>query len=219
MVEKMSPVLSRIEEVLKNLDNRRKVLIFVLTIALICGGFWYFFYRDYDQSLKKLRDYVNSSRQKLTRLKETSIKASKLEEELAQAQKALDELLVALPELREIPGILQTVSEMGAKAGLEQLLFEPKNEEVKDFYSVIPVALDLKGSYHTIGLFYDQIAHFERVIKVRSFTLQRPKEKEKGDLLIVKCNIETYRYLGEQALQQKQTEEAEKSKTKPSEKK
>ncbi|SFN11115.1 type 4a pilus biogenesis protein PilO [Thermodesulforhabdus norvegica] len=212
MAEKVSPFV-RIEESLKNLDNRRKVLIMVLTVALIVGGFWYFFYRDYDKTIKRLRQDVTSARQQLTRLKQASVKAKQLEEELAMAQRALDELLVALPELREIPGILQSVSEMGAKAGLEQLLFEPKNEEIKDFYSVIPVALDLRGSYHTIGLFYDQIAHFERVIRVRSFTLQRPKEG--GNLLSVKCDIETYRYLGEQAAQQ-QTDESKESKKKGS---
>lgn len=202
----------RIEQVLKNIDTRRKILIWVATVTIIIGGFWYFFYKDNERAISRLQRDISESKQRLTKLKEAVAQSKKLQEELTLAQQSLEEILIFLPELREIPGILQSVSEMGARAGLEQLLFEPKKEEVKDFYSVIPISLDLRGSFHSIGLFYDELSQFPRVIRVRSFALE--KSDEDSSLLKVKCDIETYRYLTEQQPSEEGSKEMDQSKKK-----
>jgi len=75
---------------------------------------------------------------------------------------------------------------------LENILFKPQPEVVKEFYAVIPVELDLVGSFNNLGVFLDSISKLDRILKVDSLKVTR---QAKESLLHVECNLVTYRFL------------------------
>ena len=81
---------------------------------------------------------------------------------------------------------------MGAQVGLENILFQPQVEQAKEFYAMIPVRLDLIGTYHELGTFFDRISKLNRILKVDSVTLTRQKDSAR---LQVNCTIVTYRFV------------------------
>jgi Tfp pilus assembly protein PilO len=88
----------------------------------------------------------------------------------------------------------KNVHRIGSKVGLENILFQPQPEVVQEFYAVIPIKLDLVGTFNDLGVFLDSISKLDRILKVESLTLTRQKGKQES-LLQVGCNIVTYRFL------------------------
>lgn len=75
-----------------------------------------------------------------------------MQKELEQAEEEFARLLSFLPDQKEIPGLLEKVSQLGRKWGL-RISFQPQAEMPKEFYAMIPVRLDLIGTYHELGIF------------------------------------------------------------------
>ena len=77
-----------------------------------------------------------------------------LEKEFAQSQDELTKLLMLLPDQKEIPGLLENVSRLGSKVGLENILFQPQPETVEEYYAVIPIRIDLSARSTTWVFFW-----------------------------------------------------------------
>ncbi len=182
-----------IEGRLKTLSTRSKLFILIMTVGIICGGFWYFFYQDYQARIAQRAKEIDETSRRLEQLKKAERMSHEIEKQLAEAEAKLKELLVFLPDIREIPSVLENISGLGSKAGLKQLiLFEPKGEEIREFHVAIPIQLEMVGEYHRLGAFYDELSRTQRVIRVRDFTMKR--QAQMGDIH-VDCTVETYRYL------------------------
>ena len=80
------------------------------------------------------------------------------EAQLAEMEKSFGAMLRQLPNRTEVPNLLVDISQTGLAAGLEEKLFQPANEEKKDFYAELPIKIRLTGSYHDFGEFVSGIA-------------------------------------------------------------
>lgn len=187
-------IFATFQEKLSGLSTPRKVLVFVGTLAILGGAFYYLKFGGQLDTLNQLTGRIASQQQKLVTAKAAAAKVQVLEKELAQSQEELAKLLMLLPDQKEIPGLLENVSRLGTKVGLENILFQPQPEVLHEFYAVIPVRLDMVGSFNDLGVFLDSVSKLDRILKVESLTLTRAKDKQ-GSTLQVACNIVTYRFL------------------------
>ncbi len=181
-----------IEARLKTLTRRNKILILVLTVVLIGGGFWYFFYKPNNEKIITKQREIEEAKKRLDQLKQAALRVNQVQKQLDEIDEKLQDLLVYLPDIKEIPSLLETISGTGSKVGLKQIvLFEPGAEELREFHTAIPIRLHLVGNFHNLGSFYDELAQIKRVVKVRLFEIKRKGEGE----VDVNCVVETYRYL------------------------
>ena len=78
------------------------------------------------------------------------------------------------------------------------MLFEPKAEKKKEFYAEIPVAMSLRGDYHNLGIFFDQVARLNRIVNIENIQMSRGKGKgSKANELTAKCTAVTYKFIDE----------------------
>ncbi|MEJ5301478.1 MAG: type 4a pilus biogenesis protein PilO [Thermodesulforhabdaceae bacterium] len=181
-----------IESYLKTLSNRKKIAILIGTVLIISGSFWYFIYQGNEKIIAQKTKEIEEARNRLDQLKRAEKMSKDLEKQLTEAEAKLQELLVFLPDIREIPSILENISGLGGRVGLKQLiLFEPKGEELREYHAAILIHLTMLGDYNKVGMFFDELAHTQRVLKVRDFTMKR---KGNGEV-DVDCMVETYRYV------------------------
>jgi len=191
--EELANTRKSIESYVKTLSNRSKILILIGTVLIIVGGFWYFIYQNNEAMIAQKTKEIEEAKNRLDQLKRAEKMSKDLEKQLAEAESKLQELLVLLPDIREIPSILENISGLGGRVGLKQLiLFEPKGEELREFHAAIPIHLTMLGEYSKMGMFFDELAHGKRVIKVREFTMKRKGNSGEVD---VDCMVETYRYV------------------------
>ncbi|MGA3114751.1 MAG: type 4a pilus biogenesis protein PilO [Syntrophobacteraceae bacterium] len=190
----MKNILAEFQEKLSGLSTMQKVLLFAATLLILGAAFYFLKFQGQMDTLTQLTGQITNQRNKLVTLKAAVAKVGVLEKEIAQSEEELTKLLMLLPDQKEIPGLLENVSRLGSKVGLENILFQPQPEVIKEFYATIPIRLDLLGTFNDLGVFLDSISKLDRILKVESLTLTRQKDKQ-GALLQVACNIVTYRFL------------------------
>ncbi len=190
----MKNIFAEFQEKLSGLSTMQKVLLFAGTLLILGGAFYFLKFQGQLDTLTQLSGQITTQRNKLVTLKAAVAKVAVLEKEIAESEEELTKLLMLLPDQKEIPGLLENVSRLGSKVGLENILFQPQPEVMKEFYATIPIRLDLRGTFNDLGVFLDSISKLDRILKVESLTLTRQKDKQ-GALLQVACTIVTYRFL------------------------
>lgn len=174
-----------------------RVLFISLAFLLVVGfGYWKFIHNGV---LPRLDAAVNVEETKKTEFKNKQRKAANLEAYKAQ----LDEMnanfgtmLRQLPGQTEIPSLLVDISQTGLASGLEEELFQPTNEQPKEFYAEKPISIRLKGSYHELGQFVSGIAALPRIVTLHDIDIT-PVSKDAGADLTLNVTAKTYRYLEE----------------------
>ena len=78
----------------------------------------------------------------------------KFKAEFEGLKKDLDNALTELPNSKEIPSLLTTITSAGKSAGLDFLTFRPKAETPKEFYAEVPVDIVVSGPFFGIANFF-----------------------------------------------------------------
>jgi type IV pilus assembly protein PilO len=186
---------SAIQEKLTSLPTAQKVMLFVGAFVLVGAAFYFLKFQDQLETIERLQKSISEQQTKLASLKAAAAKAEALEKELAQSEEELTVLMGLLPDQKEIPGLLENVSRLGANVGLENILFQPQPEVPKELYAVIPIKLDLLGTFNDLGVYLDNISKLNRILRVEDLTIARQKDKKGNSLLQVGCTLVTYRFL------------------------
>lgn len=189
---KESTKLTGLQDKFTALTQAQKVLLFVATILVLGAAFYFLTYKDLRQQADKLAKSVAEQEKRLVTVKQAVARVEALQVEIAQADADFQQLLRLLPDQKELPGLLESVSELGAQVGLENILFQPQAEQPREFYAAIPVRLDLIGTYHELGVFFDKVSKLDRILKVENLSLTRQKTSPR---LQVGCTVVTYRFI------------------------
>ena len=83
-----------------------------------------------------------------------------------------------LPNAREIPNLITSISTNAQESGLEIILFQPKPEVSMDFYAQIPVQMKVTGRYPQIGVFFDKLSKLPRIINIEDLQILRKQTKQ-----------------------------------------
>jgi type IV pilus assembly protein PilO len=181
------------------LPTPKKVLILVALLVAIAGLYLYALIIPIQDELKVAKRELSKLEQELNNSKAIARELPKFKEQVGRLNEELKNALTQLPNEKEIPEILKTISSLGKESGLEFTLFRPKPEAPQQFYAKVPIELVALGNYHNVGIFFDKVSKLPRIINVIDFNMARAKDiKGKGDrelLLRTSCMINTYRFI------------------------
>lgn len=116
--------------------------------------------------------------------------------QLAEIEESFGAMLRQLPGKTEVPSLLVDISQTGLAAGLEEELFRPTGERVREFYAELPIQIRLTGTYHELARFVSDIAALPRIVTVHDMSLKKRDNDSTGDL-VMNLTAKTYRYLEE----------------------
>jgi len=193
-----------IDSILK-LPTPKKILILVAILIAIAGLYLYALIIPVQDELKAAKGELSKLEQELNNSKAIVRELPKFREQVAKLNEELKNALTQLPNEKEIPEILKTISSLGKESGLEFTLFKPKPEEPQQFYAKVPIELVALGNYHNIGIFFDKVSKLPRIINVIDFNIARADIKGKGDSerLKTSCMINTYRFIEKKSEEKK----------------
>jgi type IV pilus assembly protein PilO len=169
----------------------------------------------YDEQVPELQKREDTEQQLRQEFKMKHAKAVNLEvykQQLKDIERSFGALLRQLPGKTEVPNLLVDISQTGLSAGLEEKLFQPQQEQKKDFYAELPIKITLTGSYHQFGEFVSGIAALPRIVTLHDIEI-KSANKDAYDQLTLDITAKTYRYLDEEEVQA--TESAARAKRKP----
>ena len=176
------------------LERKVKILLAVLCFLLPIVLFYFLFYSPQQDKIKGLKQQKTSLTAEVKRAQKAAKNLQKYKDEVAEANKRFAETAIVLPKKKEIPNLLRNISDLGKGAGLDFLSFKPGSEVPKDFYAEIPVDISIRGPYHNMGYFLDQVSKLDRIVTVDNIKMASPK-KEGGEMLLnSSCRLVTYRF-------------------------
>jgi type IV pilus assembly protein PilO len=188
----VEPFLEKVE----NLSKAQRILISSVFFILIAGIFVYFFYWPKFEKINSLKTNLTNLEKRLSTAKRNAADLKKFQAKMKEAEAQFNMAMKKLPEKEEIPSLLTSISDSGQSVGLDFLLFEPKAEKKKEFYAEIPVAMSLRGDYHNLAIFFDQVARLNRIVNIRNIQMSRAKGKGARELT-AKCTAVTYKFIDE----------------------
>ena len=186
--EKVTPLFEKVGA----LSRKQRLLICVLTLALIGGVYYYFFLTPRLESIQRLTHEYDRLSAQLVSFKRKAASLEKYEAKLKSMEDEFYTALLALPDKKEIPSLLTAVSNSGNDAGLEFLLFKPESEVKKDFYAEIPVSIKVRGGYHQIAEFFDRVSQLSRLVNIQDIVMNYAA---KDAMLTVSCKALTYMFV------------------------
>ena len=171
-----------------------KLGIAVMIALLPLVIFYFAFYQPNSTKIDTLEVTKASLDKEVKEVEAKAANLAKFEKELEEAMAVFQESSALLPKEKEIPKLLKDISALGRNAGLEFLTFKPLADVPKDFYAEIPVTINVRGPYHNMGFFFDQVSKLERIVSVSNVKMSAPK-KEGGEMLLNSdCILVTYRF-------------------------
>jgi type IV pilus assembly protein PilO len=178
-----------------------RIAVVAATLVLFAGLFVWFVYLPMDEEIGKVRQEVSRLEQRLNQAIIRSRAEKKLEAEFSEVDLQFREALKLLPNSKEIPSLLKSITQLGTDSQLEFRLFSPQKETSKDFYMEIPVSIEVSGSYHNVALFFEKVGQMERIVNILNVSMIPLKDR--STTLNTKCDAVTYRFKGEADATQK----------------
>lgn len=177
------------------LNNNYKAAICAAILLLPCLLFYFLYFSPKGKEIAQLEANVTALQNELNEVK---AKAAKLDEQkalMAKLEEQFKEASLLIPDQKEIPSLLDSVSGQGSSAGLDILSFAPGAEAAKDFYAEIPVSLSVSGTYHNVGYFLDTVSKLPRIVNVNKVTIGAPKLTDGEMLIDARLDLVTYKFL------------------------
>lgn len=187
-------------EKFNEMPPKKRAMVLVAIIVIAGGAFvWFYAKPKYDQ-IKGLEKNLVNLEQDLSTAKKNAVEIDLIKQQVKEAEDAFGREIKALPETEEIPVLLTNISKAGQEENLEFLLFEPQKEALFDYYSELPVKIEVIGEYHDVARFFSKLANFPRVVVIRDLAVKpyTPGKdstvKLPGFSLSVSCIASTYKF-------------------------
>lgn len=174
----------------------KAVILIFLAVLILAAGYW-FLIKDKRQTLEQRERVELQLKQEFSEKQQKAVNLPAHREQLEEMEEMLAVMLRQLPSRTEMPNLLNDISQTAMGAGIDNQLFEPRAEILRDFYAELPIAVRMVGTYHQFGDFVSTAAALPRVVilTIRDISLQ-PVEGP-GGRLRMDGTITTYRYLEE----------------------
>jgi type IV pilus assembly protein PilO len=156
----------------KNLDFQNsgnwpqgvKMTFCVLLFGVICLIGWYFWIKAQQEDLESKEQQEVALRQDFATKQSKAVNLEALRQQLEEMKDMLRQMLRQLPSKTEMPELLVDISQTALSTGIENDLFQPGAETIKEFYAEKPISLRMVGSYHQFGAFISGVASLPRVV-------------------------------------------------------
>lgn len=184
----------QVEKILK-LPTKQKILILVLVVIIEAAALIWFLYLPKHKELAGLKVEVARLQAEIEEKTRIANNLPRLQKEYDQLNIELAQALTELPNSKEIPTLLSSITTVGKGAGLDFLVFKPKPEVPKDFYAEVPVDITVSGSYFSVANFFAAVANLPRIVNISNVAFSDIKNVNNRMMTKVTCLATTFRFL------------------------
>ncbi len=184
-------------ERLLGLEPRQKLGVILGAPLLILVLYYVFLAGPRVVETAGLRQRVAEMEEDRIRKQAQTADRDKAAAQLRDVEQALARAMTQLPDRKEIPDLLSSISLLGRDSGLDILVFRQRPEAYREFYAEVPVEMEVRGTYHQVAAFLDEVGRLDRIVNVSNIEVTSP-EIQGGDLLLkARSRVTTFRFLSE----------------------
>lgn len=182
-------------EKIVNLPIKQKLAILAAILLLIGVGFFFGLEKPKIDELKKLQGQLAKVQADIAENRKFASNLPKFKAEFEGLKKDLENALTELPNSKEIPSLLTSITSAGKGVGLDFLTFRPKGEIPKDFYAEVPVDIVVSGPFLGIANFFVAVGNLPRIVNISNVVFSDIRSERGRNFVKVTCQATTFRFL------------------------
>jgi len=184
-------------EYLQTLDTNRKIAVAVIVPLLVLFVYYCLVVSPRVTRTSQLEEHIEEMLKERDRKTFEAAQMPEREREVEQLDRQLKLALTRLPDEKEIPELLSSISNLGRDAGLDILVFRQMPEQYQEFYAEVPVEMQVRGGYHQVAQFLDRVGKLDRIVNVSNIVVKSPKVVDDQLILEANSRVTTFRFLSE----------------------
>src|SRR5262245_40988831 len=165
----------------------------MVAIAIAAGGAFYYFYEMPQQKqiavqakeLSEIRGRISKGQAMARQLPE-------FKKEIGTLEARLEALKPIVPDERDVGDLLRRVQTLATQSNLQVRGFKPQAITTKEMHAEWPIALQLEGNYHNLGLFLDRVSKFPRIINIGNMVIASKPEPSATASMTINATATTF---------------------------
>ena len=145
---------------------------------------------DVENETRRLQ--LNQSRLRIAGSLAAASRLPGYQAEVVELESRVEDLRAVLPERPDASQLMRRLQEFAAQTGLSIRAFTPREVEAREAYSAWPVRLELLGTYHALGLFFDRVGASSQVVTISDLSIEATDSPESNATIRVACTATTY---------------------------
>lgn len=165
---------------------------FVVVSGLAVFGFWKFYVSDLQADIDARQARLNALKADIAKGVATARRLPQFQSEVAELERRLENLRAVLPEQKDVADILRRVQGLATQSSLNIQRFTPQEPKQEAMYAALPFKLRAEGTYHNLGLFFDRLSKFPRIINVGEITIKPRQVQDATASIEAECVATTF---------------------------
>lgn len=166
-----------------------KIVTYLLIFALVIGLGVYFYITDKEKELEREIKQETGLKSQIS-IKTTQVASlAQLRKQMEDVEGRFAELLKQLPTEKEVPGLLEDITEIGRSSGLDIQSISLAAEKKNEIFIELPINIKVSGTYHQMGQFVSGVAAIPRIVTLHDYSI-----KPANNQLDMTISAKTYRY-------------------------
>lgn len=169
-----------------------QVGLFVVIAFAAVTAFYYLYAEPKAAELDQQRQRLEVLRADINTGLSTARQLPQFRTEVADLQARLDGLKAVLPEEKDFGDLLRSLQTLATQSNLAIKVFKPGAVVNKQLHAEWPITMELEGTYHNLGLFFDRISKFARIINIATIDIAAKDRPEPNATIAVRCVATTF---------------------------
>ena len=169
-----------------------QVGLFLALAAAGAGAFYYFYAVPAQDEMAQQQLTLDGLRADINKGMATARKLPQFRTQVAELQTRLDGLQAVLPDEKDFGDLLRNIQTLAVQSNLTIRVFKPAPVVTKELHAEWPINIELDGTYHNLGLFFDRISRFSRIINIGNVVVKAKDRPEQNATISVACVATTF---------------------------
>lgn len=171
-------------------------IVFLIFLGVTTLGYW-LYAKPTLSHYQQIKEKEANLKKIIKRKMRVAVNFEIYQKRMKQLHTVYHAMMSQLPESKEIPQLIDAITQEGLDAGLTFRLIKPLSEQVSGFYSRLPIKMVVTGNYNQLGDFISGVSQLSRIVIINDFTLEPVQNNAKKNAMTqlnMKINASTYRY-------------------------
>lgn len=182
------------DAVLKLPLQKRIAILAAVNIVIIGLIYWFLIGPKYSE-VKGLKSQISDLDVKLNENRQIAADIPKYIKEKEEFEAKLKAAVAQLPNEKEIPDLIDSISNAGQRSGLKILLFKPEREVKRGFYAEVPVTMSVEGRFESLYDFSDKVGKLPRIVNISSMEITSLGHRNRIPVLKADFTATTFRFI------------------------
>jgi type IV pilus assembly protein PilO len=165
---------------------------FVLVCAAAVFGFWNFYVSEVDTDIAMRQTHLTALRADINKGVATARRLPEFEAQVTDLERRLESLRAVLPEQKDVADTLRRLQGLATQSNLTILRFTPAPQKQQPLYAEVPYRISAEGTYHNLGLFFDRVSKFPRIINVSDIAIRAAQQPTATSTITADCTATTF---------------------------